>query len=163
MLTRPGVRASVAFLAASAVIAIWTLVRVFNPAAPEPIHAVPFDASTAISAVTPKTPADLGLAVENDLFAVDRSAPDRPYRLPGEEDAEPAEPKVEPPIPIVLGTAYIGEGYSFATCQLGDAQPVIVRVGDKIGVYTVKSIERGRVVFTSASKRLDIPALKPGA
>jgi len=37
-----------------------------------------------------------------------------------------------------------------------------MHVGDKIGQYTVKSIERGHVVFTTPSgKKLDIPELKP--
>jgi hypothetical protein len=39
---------------------------------------------------------------------------------------------------------------------------VILHVGDRIGPYTVKSIERGRVRFTTASgKTLDIQELKP--
>ena len=66
-------------------------------------------------------------------------------------------------LPVVLGTAAMGEGRGFATCQLGDGRPVIVRAGDKLGDYTVKAIERGRVVFTTAAgKALEISALKTG-
>jgi hypothetical protein len=37
-----------------------------------------------------------------------------------------------------------------------------MREGGRIGQYTVKSIERGHVVFTTPSgKKLDIPELKP--
>jgi hypothetical protein len=37
-----------------------------------------------------------------------------------------------------------------------------MHVGDKIGEYTVQTIGRGRVVFTTAAgKKLDIPELKP--
>ena len=57
-----------------------------------------------------------------------------------------------------------GPGRSFATCQLGDDRPIIVRVGDKIGEYTVRTIERGRVVFTTANgSRLEVLALRPGS
>ena len=41
--------------------------------------------------------------------------------------------------------------------------PVIVRVGDHFGEFTVTSIERGRVAFTNASgKRFEITALTTG-
>ena len=46
--------------------------------------------------------------------------------------------------------------------QLADGFATIMHAGDKIGEYTVQSIERGHVVFTTRSgKRLDIPELKP--
>ena len=62
----------------------------------------------------------------------------------------------------MLGTAASDAAHGFATVQLADGAPTIVRVGDKIGEYTVKSIERGHVVFTTPSgKKLDIPELKP--
>src|SRR3970282_2232116 len=93
-------------------------------------------------------PVNVRAAVERDLFAPDRSAPAQRYRLPGED--EPSDPAGEPATPIVLGTALSGAGRSFATCQLGDDRPIIVRVGEKIGEYTVRTIERGRVVFTTA-------------
>jgi len=61
----------------------------------------------------------------------------------------------------VLGTVVSSDGTSFAVIQLGDARSASVRVGDRVGGYTVKSIERGRVVFTTpAGKRLDVNALQ---
>ena len=162
-LSQPTVRLAIAALVLSTMLAGATLYRAVKPTPPELVRVVPFDASAALIAPPARPPADLGIAVDNDLFAADRSEPDTPYRIPGEEEIVAAEPKAEPVIPTVLGTAVMGEGRGFATCQLGDAPPVIVHVGDRIGEYTVKSIERGRVVFTTASKRLDIPALKTGA
>ena len=50
---------------------------------------------------------------------------------------------VEPLKPLVLGTAVATDGRSFATLQLGDGSPTLVHVGDKIGEWTVKSIQRG--------------------
>ena len=73
-----------------------------------------------------------------------------------------AEPVVEPPKPVVIGTAVSPQGRSFAVLQLGEARPVSLSIGDRIGAYTVKSIERGRVVFTTAAgKKVDITAVKP--
>ena len=67
---------------------------------------------------------------------------------PGEVPARPARPPA-PPQPIVLGTALAADGSSFATCQYQSARLLMVRVGDQVGDYVVKTIERGRVVFTT--------------
>ena len=90
----------------------------------------------------------LQAAVENDLFASDRSAPSAPYRMPG-ETCRDDKPAVEPMKPIVLGTAVATDGRSFATVQLGDGRPTLVHVGDKIGEWVVKAIERGKIVLVS--------------
>ena len=149
-------------LALSAAVVAWTVVRAIRlDATPD---AAPLELATA-DALAPAVrlaAVDIKGAVEGDIFAPDRSAPARHYRLPGEADAAD-EPVAPPPTPVVLGTA-IAEGMSsFATVQLENGAPRIVRVGDHIGVYTVKQVDRGRVVFTNSSgKKFDIPALKPG-
>lgn len=89
--------------------------------------------------------------VELNLFAPDRSAPLRRYSLSGYDDAPLSEVAVEVPKPVVLGTAVGSGARSFAMCSLAGAPTVIVRVGDKLGEYTVRSIERGVVEFSSAS------------
>lgn len=103
--------------------------------------------------------ADIGAAVALDPFAASRSAPAKRYTLPwevGEAKVTEAAPK-----PQVLGTAISLDGKNFATCQLGSDTPRIVHIGDRMGEYTVKSIARGRVVFTTSSgSTLDISALK---
>lgn len=163
MLSRPLVRSAIAAFTISALLAGWTLVRAIRlDALPETV-ASPFDASGAIAVPPPRASIDMTAAVENDLFDPDRSAPEKPYRLPGEENLSGSVESVEAPPPVVLGTAMMGPGHSFATCQLPDGLPVIVRVGDRLGDFTVRSIERGRVGFTTATgKKLDIPALKTG-
>ena len=85
--------------------------------------------------------------------------------MPGDAPAEPdAEPAPEPPKPVVLGTAIGGAGGNFATVQLGSGRPTSVRVGDKVGIYTVTRIERGKVLFTSQSgERLEVSAAKQGS
>ena len=153
---------ALAVLALSAIVALWTLVRAVRleavAEAPPPAFASAADLPDRTSAPA----ADIRAAVEKDLFAPDRSAPAERYRMPGESDPS-ASVAVESPKPVVLGTAVAPQGRSFATCQLPDGLPIIVRVGDKVGEYTVKAIERGRVVFTTAKgTQLEVPALKPG-
>ena len=102
-------------------------------------------------------------AVSLDLFNPDRMAPVARYRLPS-DPAAVASDTPPPARPVVLGTAIASDGSSFATCQLESSRLLMVRVGDKVGVYLVKAIERGRVVFqTPAGERLEIQALRPGS
>jgi hypothetical protein len=154
-------RAAVALLTAATVLTLWTLVHAVR-IAPVPESSEPqFAGGSALATAAPARTVDVGAAVETDPFAADRSAPEHAYRAPGEEgdDGGPKAPSVEP---VVLGTAVGDPTRSFATVQLGDSHATIMRVGGKIGGYTVKSIERGHVVFTTPSgKKLDIQELKP--
>jgi hypothetical protein len=120
--------------------------------------AAPIDATLLVRG-NAKEAADIGSAVERDPFAASRTAPAKRYVLPWEA----GETKVAEaaPTPVVLGTAIALDGRNFATCQLGSDHPRIVHVGEKLGGYTVKSITRGRVVFTTSSgNTLDVSALK---
>jgi hypothetical protein len=150
-----------AFVLACALVA-WTLVRALRTA-PLP-NAV---ATTPVS-MEPMTrrplspPTDVQAAVESDLFSPDRTAPDTPYRMPGESDGSD-KPAVDPMKPAVLGTVVSTDGRSFASVRLGDASPQLVHVGDKIGEWVVKSITRGTVVILSANgTRAELTVPKPG-
>jgi hypothetical protein len=82
--------------------------------------------------------------------------------MPGENHPDD-KPRAEPIKPFVLGTAVASDGRNFATLQLGDASPVLVHVGDKIGEWVVKAIERGKIVLVSTSgTRADLTVPKPG-
>jgi hypothetical protein len=96
---------------------------------------------------------DAEQVVERDIFSVDRSAPAERYPMPGEE-REVAPVVVTPPAarPVVLGTAVGVDGSAFATVQLPNAPIRIVRVGDKLGVFTVVAITRGTVTFRVADE-----------
>ena len=154
-------RAAIGAAVLSAALMTWTLVHAVRIDPVPEFSAGQLAAGLVISAPTSTGDADVEAAVQADLFATDRSAPARRYRVPGEESDE-APPTEAPVLPVVLGTAVSDESHSFATVQLGEGRAVIVHVGDKIGEYTVKSIGRGSVVFTTqANKRLEIPELKP--
>ena len=154
-------RAAAGALAISAALFLWTVVHFVRI---EPVPQLPapaFISAAALAAPAAQGSTDIEAAVQADLFAADRSAPSVRYRAPGEESDESA-PTVEPVLPVVLGTAVSDPPHSFATVQLGDGLPVIVRIGDKIGEYTVQGIDRERVTFTTrARKKVEIPELKP--
>ncbi|HEY2849236.1 MAG TPA: hypothetical protein VGI97_05120 [Gemmatimonadaceae bacterium] len=154
-------RASAALLAVSSGVALWSLVHAVRIAPIPELPAAQIAGGGVLSAPPVPRGIDVAAAVETDPFAADRTAPERAYRPPGEDDgdAAPSAPAAEP---VVLGTAVSDPARSFATVQLGDSHAVIMREGGRIGQYTVKSIERGHVVFTTPSgKKLDIPELKP--
>jgi hypothetical protein len=153
-------RAAAALLVASTGAALWALVHAVRIA---PVPELPEAGFTGVGVLAASAPArnvDVAAAIETDPFAADRSAPERAYRAPG-EDGDDA-PKAESAQPVVLGTAVSDAVRSFATVQMGDSHAVIMRVGGKIGDYTIRTIERGHVVFTTPSgKKLDIQELKP--
>jgi hypothetical protein len=155
-------RLALAACGTACVVLIWTLVRALHPA---PLPAAPAPAAASVAtigrgAVPP--PANIQAAIENDLFASDRSAPSSPYRMPGDK-ASDGEPVAEPMKPNVLGTAVATDGRNFATLQLGDASPTLVHVGDRIGEWVVKGIARGKVVLVSGGgSRAELTVSKPG-
>jgi hypothetical protein len=157
----PSTRAALFALVAAFGLVVWTFIRAVRvdalPAAPP--------ASLALGSIErfgERPTAAIQSAVEKNLFSPDREA-GAPYRLPGEADPGSHTVAPEPEAPIVVGTAVGPDGRSFATVVVADSSPRMVRVGEKIGEFTVKSIERSRVVFTSTTgKRLDIKALRPG-
>ncbi len=142
----PAMRIALVLLGASVLVFAWTLVRALRA------QPIPTAVSTtlvgldAVKRAPARQVANIQAGVENDLFSPDRSAPDTPYRMPGENNAND-KPRVEPQKPIVLGTAVASDGHNFATVQLGMDSPKLVRVGDKIGEWTVRSIVRGKVVL----------------
>src|ERR1019366_9886510 len=99
-----------------------------------------FAAGDALAAAAPAPAIDVAAAVGTDPFAADRSAPERRYSAPGEESDE-AAPKEAAAEPVVLGTAFSDAVHSFATVQLADGFATIMHTGDRIGDYTVQSLE----------------------
>ncbi len=162
LMRSPGVRMSfVFFVGAAAVLALAVVQAVRVDPLPDP-PAVATAQLQGDSRRSERASSNVQAAVDNDLFSPDRSAPAAPYRMPGE--AAPSDkPAVEAPKPNLLGTAIATDGHSFATLQLGTDHPMLVHVGDKIGVWIVKSIQRGKVVLmSSGGTRADLSVPKPG-
>ncbi|MEP6493504.1 MAG: hypothetical protein ABJF01_12545 [bacterium] len=157
-----GSRVALGALAVAVIVTAWTLARALRAdALPEPPAARVASLET-ITRRLPRAPADIQAAVESDLFSKDRSAPSAPYRMPGEKGDDDAPPP-DPMKPVVLGTAVATDGRNFATLQLGDGHATLVHVGDKIGDWSVKAIERGKVTLVSIHGiRADVTVPKPG-
>lgn len=69
----------------------------------------------------------------------------------------------EPPL-RVLGTVVDSAGGSFALCQLGTTQAVIVRIGQRIGDYELRRVQKGSVVFaTSDGGSVELRVPRAGA
>ena len=157
----PAQRIAAATLVVAVAVTAWALVNALQtpPLPDEP--ALTIASLETISRPAERRLANIDAAVENDLFSADRSAPASPYRMPGE--GGPAEKAAEPMKPVLLGTAVATDGRHFATVQLGDARPTLVHVGDKIGEWVVKAIERGKITLVSAGgARTDVTVPKPG-
>jgi hypothetical protein len=142
----------------------WVTQRALRLDVVTPDAVVPTLRAEALARIEASDPVDVAEAVALDLFAEDRMAPPQRYRLPGEAVPGESVAATPPARPVVLGTAIASDGSSFATCQLESSRLLMVRVGDKVGDYLVKSIDRGRVVFqTAAGERFEILALRPGS
>ncbi|MEO7084569.1 MAG: hypothetical protein ABI442_08585 [Gemmatimonadaceae bacterium] len=162
LLKTPAIRVALAILTFAFVVFGWTVVRAMRPDPLPPVAATAVASLDGITHRIARTTIDVNAAVENDVFSPDRSPPTGSYRLPGE--ASPTDkPVFEAQRPTVLGTAVATDGRSFATMQLGDSGPRLVHVGDKIGEWVVRTIERGKVTLVSAAGvRADITVGKTG-
>ena len=151
--------ASIAVLAAGvfAAMSVAKAIRVEDPPGPADATALG-DVQAGVRKSPPRV--NVAAAVDADPFSPNRQRPEEPYRLPGE--------LVQAPTPSrsqqlkVLGTVVVTNGTSFAMCQIGSEPPVIVRVGQQIGSYTLKRVARGKAVFTSPSGEIEIAAPQPG-
>jgi hypothetical protein len=159
-----GMRAALAAVTLGLVLCVWTTTRALHRDVVAAAAASVTVVAGALDAAPEPPPVDIAAAVSEGLFSPDRTAPEVRYRMPGEAVAATHAPAADAAVPVVLGTALALDGSSFATCQFQSDRLRMVRVGDTIGTYHVKSIERGRVVFTTAAgKQLEVLALRPGS
>lgn len=118
-----------------------------------------FATSAATAKLAPRTPFSVAGVVADNVFAPERTPPARRYRISGYVEEAPRE---QLPQPLVLGTSVAGQETSFAICRVAAGPATIVRIGDKIGGYTVVTIERGLVVFTAPTgERVAVKAASP--
>ena len=158
----PGMRAALGALVIAVTFMVWSVVQAFR--GDETPQAVPVTTVSLdrLRAGPARQPTDIDDAVDNDLFSEDRSAPAGRYRMPDEE-APDTGAAAQPEKPAVLGTAVATDGRHFATVQMKNARPTLVHVGDTVGVWVVRSIERGKVGLVSAGgTRIEVAAPKPG-
>lgn len=150
LFTSPRVRLATLALGAASLLVVVATIRAATIDTPTAVARPAPSLASAQSLRGRVVQIDPAQVVATDIFAVDRSAPSARYPMPGEfrenRNAEPTEPLVRP---RVLGTAVGNNGEAFATAQNG-GPPRIIRVGDKLGIYTVVAITRGTVTFRAA-------------
>ena len=152
------VQLALAALVLSIAFSGWSLTRAVRIDPVPPGAPLRFSTAGAVMTPDPTTPPDVVSVVSMNVFAPERTAPARRFRLAGYAQEKPS---AEAPKPVVLGTALSTPERSFAIVRVGDVGPQIVRVGNTIAGFTVKSIERGLVVFAAPTgERLAISAGK---
>ena len=96
-------------------------------------------------------------ALERDPFAV-MTRPDSES-----PQSAPTNAAIAPPL-RVLGTVVDSVGGSFVLCQLGAAQAVVLHIGQRIGDYELRRVEKASAVFaTSDSGRIELHVPRAGA
>ena len=158
----PFIRTAVVTLAVAFVFLITSLVRAIRVT---PVEAATTTTQSELVRITSTPPApdiDLEAVGANGIFQPDRTAMPYRYRMPGEPPPNDVGAP-EPIKPVVLGTVLATDGSHFATCQLPGGRPTVVRVGDKLGEYTVLAIDRDKVAFKNAAgKTVEITVTRPG-
>jgi len=127
-----------------------TLAWVWVMLGPEPVHLVRSRewSGSGGSLLGPITVADttpdelIARAVERDPFSAGRTAVAQSSGLVQAviSDEQPLR---------VLGTVVDSVGGSFALCQLGTTQPVVLRIGQRIGDYELRRVEKAGVLFST--------------
>jgi hypothetical protein len=162
MQSRP-LQAALAAAVIGVLLVAWAAVRAITTVPVAEAAPPQFATSVAMAKFEPPPPVDIATVVAGDLFAPERTAPARRYRLSGYATEAPAAQQPAPQ-PLVLGTS-VAEGNpegSFAIVKVATGPATVIRVGGKIGGYTVVSIERGVVVFTSPTgERVSLKAARP--
>ena len=110
----------------------------------------------------PALASELDRAIDLDPFHPERRRPQIRYELPGSAPLE--TPQVTPAESVeLIGTVVAASGRSFAMCQTS-AGPQLVRIGEKIAGFTLKSVEQGSAVFVSPDgKVINVRVKKTGS
>jgi hypothetical protein len=109
----------------------------------------------------------IDVAVERDPFSPSRQAPATRYGvapIAGAGVAVAANVVAERAAVRLVGTVLDANGESFVLCQLGSAPARILRVGQKLGTYVLKSIAQGAATFvTDGGDRIELRVPKTGS
>lgn len=145
------VRIAFATLGASATLLGWTLWRAWHVDAVLATAAPP-TAGSAIGAGAPLVPAPPPYSVERVLAAVDKDPFHPERRRPGvrfhlPNDVATAIVSHAVADVRVIGTAVAAGGGGFAMCSWAGGQPRIVRLGERVGDWTLSKVTPGAAEF----------------
>ena len=143
----------------------WTLMRALPIDSLPPPKLVDRMPGTMMAEASPPLAASrLAAAVGKDPFHPERRRPSVRFRLPGEADPNAADSTRKATPFKLIGTAAMAQGKGFAMCQWGQEPPKLVRIGDRVGDYTLKDVKPGRAVFLTANgERYEVQVPKAGS
>jgi hypothetical protein len=142
--------AATAFVGSAALVVVtaWRAIRLDDV---RPLEAA---APVAADAAPAETPGDgysltrILAALDKDPFHPARRRPAHRLQVPGGNDVVPIV--AERGLMVqVIGTAVAADGSGFAMCAWGGAPPRIVRIGERVGDWTLRSVTPGAAEFTS--------------
>jgi hypothetical protein len=141
-----------AFIAAAALLAwsMWKAWRVDEIAAPAALSTTTAPNGEAIVAERYDLRRVLA-AVDKDLFHPARRRPGRRFGVQASGAVAAASTEPSPAV-RVIGTAVSQDGAGgFAMCALGAGTPRIVRVGERLGDWTLSKVTPGAAEFATAN------------
>lgn len=141
--------------------AAWTAFGLLRPRALPTARA---DVRAAVVDSTVRPRKGTTVSVEANPFRSDRQAAPARFRMPGEGtelDAGPSAPAATSL--ILIGTAVLAGGGSFAMCQIGGEPPRLVRIGERFAGFTLRQVSQGHATFSTPSgKSLEVRVAKAG-
>jgi hypothetical protein len=102
-------------------------------------------------------------ALTADPFRPERRPAPVPFRMPGEALAGTEADQPAPAQAIVLIGTAVASGGGFAMCQIGSEPARLVRLGERLAGYTLRSVGQGRATFRSESGQvIEVRVAKAG-
>lgn len=161
MLLAPG--GLLAAMLGASVYSVVRLVRpVVLPTAPAEIADSRRARIVAASRSEPVRP-ELNAALTADPFRSERRPAPVPFRMPGEALAGTEADHPAPVQAIVLIGTAVSDGGGFAMCQIGSGPARLVRLGERLAGYTLRSVGQGRATFrTETGQTIEVRVAKAG-
>jgi len=153
-------------LAATLAASAYSIVRLVQPIAFPAAAAEPADSWRARPTAAPRSEpvrAELNSAHTADPFRPERRPAPVPFRMPGEalsgNDADQPAPVQSI---VLIGTA-VSDGGGFAMCQIGSEPARLVRLGERLAGYTLRSVGQGRATFrTETGQTIEVRVARAG-
>ena len=160
-------------LGGATALAAWTLWRAVTVGQVDGLPVRPSAGPTGESSTRPPVrpsarpatpPALRQAAVQANPFRPERAPPTVAFRMPTDPEATPSLALQDRPGLVLIGTAVMPGNRGFALCQVGGEAPKLVRLGEQVGGYTLKTVAQGSATFLAANgTTLDVAVPKAGS
>ena len=158
------IRIAAACSAMSVVILAWTIVggSRASDSQSDMTSVLPAPASTGLERAEPTSNELIDSALDRDPFSSTRQRPTLRYGATAATVVARTAPA--PEVLRLVGTVLDSMGTSFVLCQLGSSTAHVIRVGQTLGTYQLRSISQGSAIFvTGDGQRLELHVPKAGS